>query len=229
MTSFLVIGKNQEKKASIIAELCKQYTVDPLDATVIQSEQGMHETDSKKTTSIGIKTIRTLQQKVMLKPLKKGNKAVILEQADHLTIEAQNALLKTLEEPPAHTIIILAAESKDALLPTILSRSTILATEEQAAALTPKEYDMLMHELQSLIQAPIGQRFRFAEALAKDRDEALSWLDKMQLVVRSTMLQDTGSHSHIITMKALLDCRRIVQATNANIRLALEHCLTAFG
>jgi hypothetical protein len=76
-------------------------------------------------SSIGIEAVRQLEQFLALKVPGKAahNRAVIIENAHLLTLEAQNALLKTLEEPPAGTVIILTAASEQALLPTIRSRA----------------------------------------------------------------------------------------------------------
>lgn len=73
---------------------------------------------------IGIEQIRQLQQFLKLKvPSDKGiNRVLVIPRAGRMRHEAQNALLKTLEEPPAGTILILTAESTDRLLLTIASR-----------------------------------------------------------------------------------------------------------
>jgi DNA polymerase-3 subunit delta' len=79
--------------------------------------------------AIGIEAIRELEHFLSLKvPGKTGfNRAVIIENAHKLTMEAQNALLKTLEEPPAGTLVVLTASHAQALLPTIRSRSQTIA------------------------------------------------------------------------------------------------------
>ena len=61
-------------------------------------------------------------QTVDLKPYQYEKKIYIIEKADTMNIQAQNALLKTLEEPPAHAVFLLLAEREDAFLQTILSR-----------------------------------------------------------------------------------------------------------
>lgn len=79
--------------------------------------------------AIPIEAIRKLQHFTTLKiPGTAGNndqvvRAVIIESANLMTTEAQNALLKLLEEPPLGTVFILTATSKDAVLPTIYSRT----------------------------------------------------------------------------------------------------------
>lgn len=78
--------------------------------------------------AISIEDVRELQKFMQLKTIGKARirRAAIIEQAEHLTTEAQNALLKLLEEPPADTIIILTASHIRALLPTIRSRVQLI-------------------------------------------------------------------------------------------------------
>lgn len=78
--------------------------------------------------AISIESIREMQHKLVLTiPGAKGiARVVIIENAHLMTTEAQNALLKTLEEPPLNTMVILTARSTDSLLPTIQSRVQLL-------------------------------------------------------------------------------------------------------
>lgn len=87
--------------------------------------------------SIGIDAVRQIEHFLSLKvPTGKAyNRTVIIENAHLLTLEAQNALLKTLEEPPAGTFVILTSGSEQALLPTIRSRARLISIKrpDQAA------------------------------------------------------------------------------------------------
>ncbi len=88
--------------------------------------------------SISIEAVRELQKFLQLKTIGTSpyRRAVLIEQAQALTTEAQNAYLKLLEEPPADTILVMTATSPRALLPTILSRvQTITVTTPSEAAL----------------------------------------------------------------------------------------------
>ncbi len=71
---------------------------------------------------IKIDQVRSLIQKLSLKPYEAVNRFIILSDADSMNPEAGNALLKVLEEPPDHTTIILTARQVSNLLPTIASR-----------------------------------------------------------------------------------------------------------
>lgn len=70
----------------------------------------------------GIEEIRELRERVKFAPTRNKYKVFVIDEAHQLTKEAFNALLKTLEEPPAHAIFILATTEAYKMLPTILSR-----------------------------------------------------------------------------------------------------------
>ncbi|AXU84826.1 DNA polymerase III subunit delta' [Clostridium sp. HMSC19D02] len=75
--------------------------------------------------SIKIAQIRNLQSDIVIRP-HKDYKIYIINNAEKMTVEAQNALLKTLEEPPNYAIIILVTNNKESLLETIKSRCDII-------------------------------------------------------------------------------------------------------
>ena len=74
---------------------------------------------------IKVDTVRELIEKAYLKPSQAQKKVFIIKDAAAMKDAGQNALLKTLEEPPAGVIFILLAESAAALLPTVVSRCTV--------------------------------------------------------------------------------------------------------
>lgn len=76
--------------------------------------------------SIKIEQIRELQKKVSEKPIISDKKVYIINDSEKMTVEAQNCLLKTLEEPPEYVTIILIASSESLFLDTIKSRCMIL-------------------------------------------------------------------------------------------------------
>ena len=76
---------------------------------------------------IKIEQIRELQKRIQEKPIISNNKVYIIDFADTMTAEAQNCLLKTLEEPPEFATIILLGNNESAFLPTIKSRCMILS------------------------------------------------------------------------------------------------------
>ena len=93
------------------------------DVIIINKNTGRDSADRKKATDISIDAIRDFVQKgVSLPPYEGKYKVYIIEDADLLSVEAANCLLKTLEEPPPYVILILLTSNEGALLPTIVSR-----------------------------------------------------------------------------------------------------------
>ena len=114
----------------------------------------------EKPNSIGIDEIRDqLINDVGIKPYESPYKIYIVNDADKLTLQAQNALLKTIEEPPAYAVVMLLADNPDALLPTITSRCVILSLKPVGDRLV-KDYLMdRMHipDYQAEVQASFAQ------------------------------------------------------------------------
>lgn len=81
----------------------------------------------EKPNSIGVDDIREgINNTVMIKPYSSRHKIYIIQDAEKMTPQAQNALLKTIEEPPAYALFILLSSSMDSMLPTIVSRCVVL-------------------------------------------------------------------------------------------------------
>ena len=106
---------------------------------------------------------------VDLKPFQYEKKIYIIEKADTLNIQSQNALLKTLEEPPAHAVFLLLAERAEAFLPTILSRVVVMKIRPLSAE-TIADYLMQAghlaeesHILSAYAQGRIGQALELVE------------------------------------------------------------------
>jgi DNA polymerase-3 subunit delta' len=128
---------------------------------------------------------RQINSDVDIKPYKGPKKIYIIGEAEKMTPQAQNALLKTLEEPPAYAIIILLTANADALLPTINSRCKLLNMKPVAGAKI-KHYLMEVMELPdykadicvAFARGNIGKARLLAvsEEFDKVKDEAISLL-----------------------------------------------------
>lgn len=77
----------------------------------------------EKPSSIGVDDIRTqINDTISIKPYSSSYKLYLVDEAEKMTVQAQNALLKTIEEPPAYAVIVLMTTNQETFLPTILSR-----------------------------------------------------------------------------------------------------------
>lgn len=128
-----------------------------------------------------------LLETVDLKPFQYEKKIYIIEKADTLNIQSQNALLKTLEEPPAHAVFLLLAERAEAFLPTILSRVVVMKIRPLSAE-TVAEYLMQAghtaeesHILSAYAQGRIGQALELVadEGFREMRQDILGKLEAL--------------------------------------------------
>lgn len=83
----------------------------------------------EEKATLGVDAIRKLKNDVFIAPNDTDVKVYIIEDAHLMTVQAQNAFLLTLEEPPAYVLFFLLCESTEALLETIRSRAPTLHTE----------------------------------------------------------------------------------------------------
>ena len=96
--------------------------------------------------TIKIEQVREVIDKAGFRPFEGRRRVVIIDEADALVVPAQNALLKTLEEPPSASVFLLVSSIPDALLPTVLSRcprlrfGTIAATDIADVLMREHEY-----------------------------------------------------------------------------------------
>lgn len=157
-----------------------------------------------------------------------GRRVVLIHDADSMQQAPQNKLLKTLEEPLGNTVIILSAERREALLPTIISRCVVIASSDSGLSYSDEAYraakefytlkqrGAAFFELKSII-APIiddkdNARERSLEFLDafEDllREELISTLDSEKLGSAIRLTEETrnnirASQSTAISMKAL--------------------------
>lgn len=99
----------------------------------------------EKPNTIGVEDIRNqINNDIGIKPYSGPRKIYIMNEGEKMTVQAQNALLKTLEEPPEYAVILILTANVDAFLPTILSRCVVLNMKPVADELVKK---YLMSEL----------------------------------------------------------------------------------
>ena len=129
-------GSGKEFIAKIFAQTlqCEKQEINPCNEchSCKQAQTNNHPDIIKlvheKPNTIGVEDIRNqIASDVCIKPYSGPYKIYIVNEAEKMTIQAQNALLKTLEEPPEYTVIILLTANIEILLPTIRSRCVILS------------------------------------------------------------------------------------------------------
>jgi DNA polymerase-3 subunit delta' len=152
-----------------------------------------------KSLRIKINPIRDIRQQVMLKPLEGKAKVVIFKQAHAMNHEAQNALLKMLEEPPVNVYFILLSSDPGGLLPTVRSRCQKIIFKDLDAAGrledASEEYRARVTEcFQIAVLARTGDPAPFPE-MGKTREEQLAALDVLTQIFRDAFIYKVAGNS----------------------------------
>lgn len=120
--------------------------------------------------SIGVEVIRELSTDVYIRPFESENKVYIIEDGAALTNEAQNAMLKILEEPPEYAIFIIIVPSSALLLPTVVSRCSCVRftplDEEKMRGYITKKYPDTTENMDFLV--------RFSQGIPKRADDIIN-------------------------------------------------------
>ena len=149
--------------------------------------------------NVKIEQIREMQRKIVEQPIISSKKVYIIDDADTMTREAQNCLLKTLEEPPEFATIILIGSNESSFLSTIKSRCTIIKfnsiPDEQVKKYIKEKYE-IQDISESIISASSGSIGK-AEVL-KDKQELYNSVDKVINGLEKMDLIDTLKNAEII-------------------------------
>lgn len=141
--------------------------------------------------SIGVGAIQKLVEDVKRVTIDGDYKFLVIHRGDILTEDAQNALLKTLEEPGKNTVIIIQCENLDNLLITIKSRCQVVLLGVEYSV--DKSLENLADEIFSMVRER-GFFYKIKEKLDKkisSRDEALDFLDALEVLVGQRLRKDS--------------------------------------
>ena len=148
--------------------------------------------EDKKTKSISVDDIRTLlNNDIVIKPYSSKYKVYIVDNAEKMNVQAQNALLKTIEEPPSYGVIILLTTNADSFLPTILSRCILLniktVEEEEIKKHLMKKYQVPDYKAEicaAFAQGNVGKAIQLAssDSFNEMKSEVLSLVKRLEEV-----------------------------------------------
>ncbi len=169
--------------------------------------------------------VQELQDSLALKPLEGAYKAAVICEANVMQEVAANSLLKTLEEPPAHSVLFLTSVDPTSLLPTIASRCQIirlvrLRREQAATAL--RDLTGAQKERAALMAALADGRLSLAQSMGKEESARLREL-ALQALSGRTGVHIMDSRREILEKLGL--SRRELQAVRDALRQLFEYGL----
>ncbi len=236
-SSQLVIGGLFQERLKIALKLIQPFfdqsinpDKPPVDVLVIESDN-----------SIGINQVRGLKKFLSRRPYQAKIKVGLIMEAEKLTLPAQNSLLKTLEEPPRSSLIILLASHSASLLPTIVSRTKItLLPAKSQIILSPEETEELSKTLIHLLMQGVGERLKLSLVLAKNKNQALTLTENLLFLWRRFLLTKTGVDKKKPSFLKKLSLQQIEKAlknteqvrkmlvANVNFHLAIENLFLSY-
>ena len=205
--------------------------------------------------NIKIEQIRDMQKKIQEKPIISEKKVYIIDNADLMTTEAQNCLLKTLEEPPEFAVIILIGSNSNSFLPTIKSRCTIMnfnkITDKEMIEYLQKEYNVkdidknMLHMYQGSIVRAIKlkerqEEYKNIENIINNinRYDLVDFINNAEILYKSKEeINDILDYINVILLNKAKDeylytnCIKIVENTkkrlkqNANYDMSIDNML----
>lgn len=210
----------------------------------------LHLIDGTTASSIGIDEVRTLIRKLQFHPYEAPVQIGMIIMANMLTEEAQNSLLKSLEEPTEETRFILTTPHEKFLLPTIRSRAQKLFIKEKITAIIPKsakavqdgETENNMAEeiresdipIEDFVRKDLVDKLLYLETLVNDEKEypgsITQFLAELTELYREKLLHSTrkkdakNAARHSAELKLISRTMHYI-SRNANKRISLENLI----
>lgn len=197
----IIVTQNREERDKEIWSILEN-------ARITKNNPDLFILDEEK---IGIAQIKQLVKHLSTKPFGQTAKSAVILDGTNITSDAQNALLKTLEEPSGESIILIGVDSETKLLPTVLSRCMVINLHSKNESPSPN------FDLNKFINSSIEDRFEIIEK-ESNRDELLSNLTG---TYRESVLKGERSGEFL---EELLQAQ-IWKQSNVNIRTILEYLM----
>ncbi len=160
---------------------------------------------------ISIKIVKEIVKHLSTKPFGKTGKSVVILNGNDISLDAQNALLKTLEEPPEDAVILIGVDAENKLLSTILSRCLVLNYQSR---ITNNESAF---DIDDLINKSVEERFEVIEKT----DDKQKFLKDLTASYRAKTLKGESDGKFL---EELLNAE-IWNESNVNIRTILEYLM----
>jgi DNA polymerase III delta prime subunit len=188
-------------------------------------------------TRVRIGQVRALQQAFRLRGMEGGRRAAVVADAEWLNQEAQNALLRILEEPPPRTTLILVTAQPSGLLATVRSRCQRIrfAADRASSPLDSDEAREIVAHLESLSRMGTPDLLDWAEEFRGPRAIAAASLTELLSVGTAWLHERTRERaaagepvdSRLAAWTTLQNCRKSLVQRNANPQMVAERALLA--
>ncbi len=178
--SYIVIYNSKKTIDDVVSSLAKKYNI---------GSEGILELENQNS-SIKIGQIRSIKKKIIFKT-EKINNILIIKDAQYLTREASNSLLKIIEEPPRKLIILIVVDNISKLLPTIISRCKKIVLLDKLELTSDNRYINLLKQV--IDSKEIYKRFSVADKIVKSKADILMILRDWIMYLESNPCEENIS------------------------------------
>lgn len=164
----------------------------------------------EKPATISVDDIRIqLSDTIAIRPYTTDSKLYIIDESEKMTAQAQNAVLKTIEEPPEYAAIVLLTDNPEVLLETIRSRCTQLRIDDSDIAISQEHLEIL----KSLTDARTRDIMDTAASLKDDKNGIAAFIAATRLWLRDILtLRLTGDDGELLLKQETEHIRKCAQA-----------------
>ena len=205
MHAFLFAGGTRDQRLQEIQRKLSDWRILAVDCVTLSAE----------TEHITIGQVREFQKRLLFSPMQSPFTAGIIRDATALTIEAQQALLKLLEEPPPHAYILCESETEHQLLPTIVSRCQVIRMGE-----TTVDHSAARQTIEKLLNGKPSEIFLEVDNHTGDRGAAKQWMQELLFASRELMLVQQSET--IVALIRRLQKAQAQLSVNCNPKLVLD-------
>lgn len=231
MTHLIIHPKIVERNRYLLEFLSQNLGRQFTEIIQLHNIADIHIIENLQTESIGIEEVKLLQKEMIFHPLELPYQAGIIFHSQNLTPEAQNALLKTLEEQPDTTLYILLVDNEKNLLETIVSRCTkhyIKSNSDEQISNIKNENDLSKPEILTLDL--VDQFELIGKTIEGENNELAQLIDDLNRHFKSELEKaitgnDQEKAKTIISILNKISTAQTRMKANANKKVTLENMM----
>ena len=221
--TYIIANKKERAQKQKLKELLNK-----LFGKEISESPDIHILNPEDENSIGIEQVKELQQTMRFKPFQEEVQVGIILQAQKLTHQAQNSILKSLEDSSETSIYILCVDNEKNLLPTIRSRGIILYPKhDKKNQRIEKEKSQIENVIETFFTLSPVEQFNIIEEYSEEKDTSLTFINGIEESLRDHLELDIkngnidSSQRNLEFLKTVEKSREKI-SSNCNRKLTLE-------
>jgi len=223
--SILIFGGNRDQREQKIVEIINKEEAKTFEKIKdLENKSDIFVIKLKDDEkSIGISQTREGTNFLNEKPFSYRKKFLIILNSEKLTPQAQNSLLKTLEEPPSYALILISSKTQNSLLETIASRCRLISLKQDKSDVEETDESIRFKKIKKMTP---GERLDLSSEISKEEKEVvLEILDGWIEESRVEMLKNPNDTTYMKNIKRILEIKNDLENSNVNVRLSLETLL----